>query len=61
MTILLIILWYLVGLAAPIYFMMRDFNDLTGGLIIGFVAGLVGPFAWAIGIFIHNIRGVRSA
>ena len=53
-TLIILILWYLVGVCSFIYWWIKDFDLGAKDFLIALVAGLIGPFAWGLGWIIHN-------
>ena len=54
MIIILIVLWWSIGLAGFIFWWTKDFDLTASDLSIGFIAGFLGILAWLIGAMLHG-------
>lgn len=54
MLILLLILWYLIGLGGFLFWFSKDWDIKLDALLLGMVCAVVGPFTWILGWFIHG-------
>jgi hypothetical protein len=51
------IVWYCSGVAGFLFWWTRDFDFTTKEVPTACMIGLMGLFAWPVGIFIHGIKG----
>jgi len=51
------VLWYLIGCYSFYYWWTKDFDLTTNELMAMFGIGFSGPFAWFIGLNIHDGDG----
>lgn len=53
--ILIIVLWYVIGFIAPLYFLKKIKGPIGLGEFCAVVfVGLMGPLAWVVGWYIHH-------
>lgn len=52
--ILLAIVWYVIGVASFIYWWTYSFDYTPGIACLSLIVGLIGPFAFPVGMFIHS-------
>ena len=54
-TIMILILsWYLLGFLGHLYWWTTEHDYEIFDLLIGLVSGIIGPFSWVAGFFIHS-------
>ena len=54
MVIFFLFLWYLTGFAGFVFWYTKDHNVDIGGLLLGLLVCLMGPFTWIVGWVIHG-------
>lgn len=55
MDVVLALAWYLSGVAAFVFFWVRDGLGFEhSDVVAAAVVGLLGPLAWPLGLFIHG-------
>lgn len=60
MELFFILAWWVVGVAGFIFWWTSEFNFRTDILPFSFLMGILGPLAWAVGYYVHNVPRKES-
>lgn len=51
-----LVLWYCIGVAGFVFWFTKDHDIGIFEAVVGLFAGIMGPFAWPFGYWIHGDR-----